>query len=346
MVLLSLTTSIAATRSTKTKPRRFVTKFIHRDSIFSPFYNPNATIVDRARQVQERSIVRLGYLARVSSFANTNDVRARIISADVDTIFLVKLSIGEPPVEQILGMDTGRNLIWVQCQPCTNCFKQYSPIYDRFKSSTYQNLTCDSPFCPKNSCDSFDHCGFSSAYVDPRTSASGIMGMDTFSGFFTSDEGIASIPYMIFGYAYDNKGIDGQVIGILGLSSISVFVSKFRKFSCCIGNIIDPKCFHNVISVGEKVLNIDRQVFEIDPKGKGGVLIDSGSTYSFLVEAASRPLMDEINRVKFCMAVRPSMPGLNGLNLVGAMAQQNYNVAYDLEEDKLTIQRTDCQLLE
>lgn len=51
----------------------------------------------------------------------------------------------------------------------------------------------------------------------------------------------------------------------------------------------------------------------------------------------------------FCMAVFPSF--VNGdaytrLSLIGMMAQQNYNVAYDIDGRKLSFERIDCALLD
>ncbi|KAI9192816.1 hypothetical protein LWI28_028057 [Acer negundo] len=46
----------------------------------------------------------------------------------------------------------------------------------------------------------------------------------------------------------------------------------------------------------------------------------------------------------FCMAVFPSFD--TSLSLVGMMAQQNYNVAFDVSGKKVAFQRIDCQLLD
>ena len=44
-------------------------------------------------------------------------------------------------------MDTGSNLLWLQCQPCHNCFNQTSPIFIPSKSSSYKNTSCSSSTC-------------------------------------------------------------------------------------------------------------------------------------------------------------------------------------------------------
>ncbi|KAG6739844.1 hypothetical protein POTOM_057459 [Populus tomentosa] len=46
---LTMSTTMVATAPAIPKPKRLVTKLIHRDSIFSPCYNANGTIADHAR---------------------------------------------------------------------------------------------------------------------------------------------------------------------------------------------------------------------------------------------------------------------------------------------------------
>ena len=48
------------------------------------------------------------------------------------------------------------------------------------------------------------------------------------------------------------------------------------------------------ISVGEKKLDISPKVFKVTKKGTGGVIIDSGSTLTYLPKAAFNPLKDEV----------------------------------------------------
>lgn len=61
--------------------------------------------------------------------------------------YLVQISLGTPPVEFIAVADTGSDLIWVQCLPCTSCIPQPSPPFDPSKSSTFQIIPCTSPSC-------------------------------------------------------------------------------------------------------------------------------------------------------------------------------------------------------
>ncbi|KAK0573891.1 hypothetical protein LWI29_015077 [Acer saccharum] len=43
--------------------------------------------------------------------------------------YLVRVGIGSPPTYQYLAMDTSSNVIWVQCQPCSQCYNQDDPFF-------------------------------------------------------------------------------------------------------------------------------------------------------------------------------------------------------------------------
>ncbi|XP_059636144.1 aspartic proteinase CDR1-like [Cornus florida] len=316
-----------------TPPHRLVTKLIHRDSVRSPYYNPNATTSDHARGAIESSMARYGYLkARKESYSfTTDDVRGDLLPEDHASALLVNLSIGEPPVPQLVAMDTGSTLLWVQCQPCRSCFNQYSPIFRPSKSSTYAYLPCESSYCDDPNvgyCGLGDDCVYGKVYGD-GTTTEGQLGTEKLT-FVTSDEGIISVPNVVFGCGHENKnsGI-GKMSGVLGLGPYYVslpYQFGSRLFSYCIGNIDDPHYnYHQLIigegakiegystpvttyrgfyyvtlegiSLGEKRVNIDPTTFKRDSLGKGGVIIDSGSTWTFLAKDGFEPLSREVQEL-------------------------------------------------
>ena len=431
------TTSLATTSPTNAKPKRLVTKLIHRNSVYSPYYNPTNTIADRARHAIDSSNARFDYIwKKIQGISlDADDVRSGVIAESRRTGFLANISIGSPPVPQLLVMDTGSSLSWTQCRPCTNCFFQALPIFNPPKSSTYRLVPCDSPKCnrqvPGIICRA-PHCGFELQYVD-GTTVSGFVSTETIT-FETSDEGIISVPNLVFGCETNvvvNPGtLGGQTSGLLGLGAevISMANQLGSKFSYCFGSIWDPHYIHNQlifgegaktegittfldiigtfyyirldsISVGEKMLDISPQVFELSEDGTRGVIIDSGTTLTYLPKAAFDPLKDEVlslmkgivkfigtqqsspcfkglidrdlagfpvvtfnfaNGVDlaldvksffymagpnaFCMAMAPTTAA--NLTIIGVMAQQSYNIAYNLAQSSISIQRIDCALLE
>ena len=431
------TTSIATTSPTNAKPKRLITKLIHHDSVFSPYYNPKDTIADRARHAINSSNARFDYIwKKIQGISlDTDDVRSGVISENRRVGFLANISIGSPPIPQLLVMDTGSSLSWTQCRPCTHCFKQALPIFNPPESATYSSVPCDAYDCfrevPGIICRA-PHCGFKLYYGD-GTAVSGFLGTEKIT-FETSDEGITSVPSLVFGCETDvvnNLGVlGGQISGILGLGAeeISLANQLGSKFSYCIGSIWDPQYIYNQlifgegaktegsttfleiigsfyyirldsISVGEKMLDISPQVFELTKDGTRGVIIDSGSTLTYLPKAAFDPLKDEVlslmngivqfvgtehsspcfkgvidrdlvgfpvvtfnfaNGVDlaldvksffyvaspntFCMAMAPT--NAENLTIIGVLAQQSYNIAYNLASKTISIQRIDCELLE
>ena len=62
------------------------------------------------------------------------------------------LYLGTPPQKFVVLVDTGSDLVWVQCQPCTSphmCYNETDPFFNPSASSSYSavpcgnNITCD-----------------------------------------------------------------------------------------------------------------------------------------------------------------------------------------------------------
>ena len=146
----------------------FSVDLIHRDSPNSPFYDPSETPSQRIAKALRRSISRVSHFKPNSSFS-TNVAQADIISNGGE--YLMKYSVGTPPVE-ILGIaDTGSDLTWLQCKPCNDCYNQTAPIFDPKRSRTYKRVACDSSLCRSlagSSCSGYagSSCLYSVAYGD------------------------------------------------------------------------------------------------------------------------------------------------------------------------------------
>ncbi|KAL9682459.1 hypothetical protein QQ045_014257 [Rhodiola kirilowii] len=443
-VLLSHISSLLLASSMSSEGVSFVTKLIHRDSIISPYYNPNHTIYERAELAITSSIARFSFLSSrernsSSSESMTRDYQAEVLPEYIGTIFMARMSFGEPPVPQLLVIDTGSTLLWIQCLPCTKCFHQLEQIFDPAKSSTYSNVPCQFPECTNfqwHSCDRMNHCNYHVTYMDSTTS-SGFLSFEQLT-IGTSDEGLTKIPRVIIGCANENKAIlkDGQISGILGLGpkSESLVHKVGKKFSYCLGNIDDlsypfnqlamgesarlegystPLYFgsHEYlitlegISVGNKRLGVSGETFQGGQWVRAGLMIDSGTTYTFLATQGYLALKNEVaglmegllqqvpnliigNEYKlelcykgnmkrdlkgfpvttfhlaegvdlvvdidgmfkkvgkdvFCMAVIEVRES-SGLSMLGILAQQYYNVGFDLDDQRIYFERIDCEVL-
>ena len=65
-------------------------------------------------------------------------------------LYLVPLRIGgslDRISSRYLMFDTGSDLSWTQCYPCTDCARGHFPPYMPFKSSTFRSVSCDDPLC-------------------------------------------------------------------------------------------------------------------------------------------------------------------------------------------------------
>ncbi|KAF9608431.1 hypothetical protein IFM89_009797 [Coptis chinensis] len=217
-------------------------------------------------------------LARLSSLATsgTSDAVQTTVHAG-NGEFLMNLAIGTPPNSYMAIMDTGSDLIWAQCKPCVQCYKQPTPIFDPTQSSSFSKLSCSSSLCKALSmsqCD--DGCEYMYAYGDYSTTQ-GTMATETFTF------GQASVPNIGFGCGSDNEGSGfTQGAGLVGLGRGPLsLVSQLGsgKFSYCLTSIDDTK---TRITVGKTLLAIPKSTFALKEDGSGGLIIDSGTTITYL----------------------------------------------------------------
>ncbi|CAL1377431.1 unnamed protein product [Linum trigynum] len=274
------------------------------------------------------------------------DVAAPVVSGNGE--FLMELAVGTPPVSYSAIVDTGSDLIWTQCDPCTNCYKQPTPIFDPSKSSTFAKLPCSSTLCsalPQSSCGS-DGCDYLYTYGD-YSSTQGVMATET----FTFGGNKVKVPKVGFGCGEDNEG-DGftQGGGLVGLGRGPLsLVSQLKqpKFSYCLTSIDDAagatstlsmgslagpagnssattgliqnsaqSSFYYIslegISVGGTGLSIPASTFALQSDGSGGMIIDSGTTITYLERSA----FDEVKKAfKAAIDLPVDNSGSTGLDL-------------------------------
>ncbi|XP_031378200.1 aspartic proteinase CDR1-like [Punica granatum] len=73
---------------------------------------------------------------------DSSDMTLGLVASDAGVTFLASMSIGQPPIPQLLIVDTGSSLSWVQCASCRGCSRQVVPLFDPSKSSTYVDIPC------------------------------------------------------------------------------------------------------------------------------------------------------------------------------------------------------------
>ncbi|KAK1286030.1 putative aspartic protease [Acorus calamus] len=173
--------------------------------------------------------------------------------------YLMKLTMGTPPVSSLTIFDTGSELIWNQCQPCLSCFNQTFPIFNPQSSSTYQGLSCSDQHCsdvphdcgtPSNTCDygyGYGGDSFTKGQLSTET--------------FTFDGGY-QVPSIAFGCGHNNSGFPDKATGLLGLSrgplslinQLGPLVNY--RFSHCLTpfNFHDPPFVNSTVTFGDNAV--------------------------------------------------------------------------------------------
>ncbi|EYU29138.1 hypothetical protein ABFS82_05G120200 [Erythranthe guttata] len=223
----------------------------HRDSPASPTYEPSHTRFELLRKSFHRSFTRKSSLRltsdqrkKKSTTASSSDSFEGVLTP-VGGEYLMKISIGTPPVEQLGIADTGSDLTWTQCKPCTQCYNQTSPLFDPAETSTYRQVSCQSPQCSavgsSSTCSSSNGCQYQVSYGD-RSYSIGDLAVETLT-FGSSDNVGESVSFkkVVFGCGHQNDGTFSQTgSGIVGLGGGSVsIISQLEKsiggkFSYCL----------------------------------------------------------------------------------------------------------------
>jgi hypothetical protein len=321
------------------RPDRATVPLVHRHGPCTP--SPS-TVKTSFAQALHRGRARADYI--LSRSRNTQEDGKVSVPAylgdSVDSLeYVVKLGLGTPAVEQVVLMDTGSDLSWVQCKPCNSsfCYPQKDPLFDPTKSSTYAPIPCGSALCERLQTDRFANgctnngtqCGYRVEYGGGSKTA-GVYSNDA----LTLAPGVV-IKDFHFGCGYHQGGPNDKYDGLLGLGgapeSLPVQTSKLYggAFSYCLpptssgagflalgapSNTSDflftpmtrfmhESTFYLVrltgISVGGKQLSIPRKVFE------GGMIVDCGNTLTHLPETAYEKLKSAF---RASMAAYPLLP--------------------------------------
>ncbi|CAL5192116.1 unnamed protein product [Lathyrus oleraceus] len=153
----------------------------------------------------------------------------------------VSITVGTPPQNVSLVIDTGSELSWLHCNNTTNRVS-LNPFFNPNFSSSYKPISCSSSTCTTRtrdfpipaSCDSNNLCHATLSYAD-FSSSEGNLASDSF-GFGGSDN-----PGTVFGCMKSsvstNSDGDFNTTGLMGmnLGSLSLVSQlKIPKFSYCI----------------------------------------------------------------------------------------------------------------
>ncbi|GFP82049.1 aspartic proteinase nepenthesin-1 [Phtheirospermum japonicum] len=207
-------------------------------------------------------------------------------------------------------MDTGSNLIWINCWPCG--LNVPEPIYSPNASKSYMIEDCFSDICTDSGAvrivPCLRVCPYEVSYGGGG-STGGILARETFKFGTGNNEALHNLT---FGCARYNKNM--FMNGILGLGSLKLsLVSQYgsSKFAYCIGNISDRSSAYSTLVIGQNVkhwgvetplfiedkyyvnlesIKIGTTSLAFDPRifrrnsseYTGGMVIDTGSTLTHI----------------------------------------------------------------
>ncbi|KAF2318831.1 hypothetical protein GH714_011046 [Hevea brasiliensis] len=153
----------------------------------------------------------------------------------------VSLTVGSPPQNVTMVLDTGSELSWLHCKKAQGLNSIFSP----FASKTYVKVPCSAPTCRTRtrdltipvSCDAAKLCHVIISYAD-ASSTEGNLAFETFR------IGSSSRPATIFGCMdtgfSSNAEEDAKTTGLMGMNRGSLsFINQmgYRKFSYCISGL-------------------------------------------------------------------------------------------------------------
>lgn len=278
----------------------FTTDLIHRDS---PTYNPSLSPFQRTINALKRSSNR----SRRFQAAPGSDLTYS--GGD----YVMKFSIGTPPAPSLAIADTGSDVIWTQCQPCISCFNQSLPIFKPKSSRTYTKVSCNTTRCnyvQESYCSTSKRntCLYTEQYGDSSYSY-GELATDTITLATSNSKETVSFPNIVFGCGFKNGGVfSGTESGIVGLGGGKASLVRQLgrgKFSYCL-NSFTGKSKLRVGSTGEvpgervvstplarklpetyyyltlEGISVGNQLLSVPVKSEGNIIIDSGTTLSFL----------------------------------------------------------------
>ncbi|VAH70723.1 unnamed protein product [Triticum turgidum subsp. durum] len=277
---------------------------------------------------------RAAHRSRLRALSGYDATSPRLHSVQVE--YLMELAIGKPPVPFVALADTGSDLTWTQCQPCKLCFPQDTPVYDPSASSTFSPLPCSSATCLpiwSRNCTPSSLCRYRYAYGDGAYSA-GILGTETLT--LGSSSAPVSVGGVAFGCGTENGGDSLNSTGTVGLGrgTLSLMAQLgVGKFSYCLTDFFNStldspfllgtlaelapglgvvqstplmqspqnpsRYFVSLqgISLGDVRLPIPNGTFDLSTDGTGGMIVDSGTTFTILAESGFREVVDHVAQV-------------------------------------------------
>lgn len=238
-------------------------------------------------------------------------------------LYYTKIGIGNPPLDYYVQVDTGSDILWVNCAGCDSCPKKSDlgiklRLYDPTTSTTASLITCDQEFCTET--DNYadckktgSACPYNVKYGDGSSSSGYFVKdniqLDRASGNLQTSSMNGTIA---FGCGDTQSGQLGQSVqavdGILGfgqantsmLSQLATAGKVKKSFSHCldgnkgggifaIGQVVEPKSNSTPLIPNQPHYNINLKSIEVggDVLQFSSDVLDSDSGKSTIVDSGT-----------------------------------------------------------
>ncbi|XP_072970320.1 protein ASPARTIC PROTEASE IN GUARD CELL 2 [Typha angustifolia] len=303
----------------------------HRDSLSNHAYRSHG---HRIASLLARDAARAAAVTRrLSPSYKVEDFGSEVVSGLTagSGEYFVRVGVGTPPEDQFMVVDSGSDVIWVQCEPCERCYSQSDPVFDPAESASFAGVPCDSELCgllmSSAVSDGRCHgggCRYEVSYGD-GSYTDGVLALET----LTFDGAVVS--GVAIGCGHRNRGLFVGAAGLLGLgwgpmslvgqlggSAGSAFgyclVSRAggsatgslvfgRSAAVPVGAVWVPllrnpraPSFYYVglmgLGIGGVRLPLLEDLFQLDGDGGGGVVMDTGTAVTRLPDSAYAALRD------------------------------------------------------
>ncbi|KAL6538737.1 hypothetical protein OROGR_012725 [Orobanche gracilis] len=240
----------------------------------------------------------------------TNTSETTLTSANFG--FLVDLRVGSQCLKQHLLLDTGSSLLWINCHPCV--LDAPEPLFDPKTSKSFMRENCiDTNICDKTGsvrlgCTK-DLCSY---YIKYRSGESkGYLARDAFM-LGASGRVLENIVFGCSKHAKQTR-VNTGVLGLAGnrFFAIGDFIGVFEQKTRL---MIEDKYFVNLesIRIGDRLLEVNPELFKrISADYTGGMVVDTGSTYTFLPHLAFNKFEQEV------------------ISLVDSVVRRNHSILYE-----------------
>ncbi|KAK7390770.1 hypothetical protein VNO78_18837 [Psophocarpus tetragonolobus] len=304
-------------------------KVVHRDKV--SIFNSSEDQRSRFNARMQRDAKRVGALVRrISGGEGRYEVEgfgSEVVSGmeQGSGEYFVRIGVGSPARNQYVVIDSGSDIIWVQCEPCTQCYHQSDPVFNPAESSTYSGVSCGSSVCShvdNGGCHE-GRCRYEVSYGD-GSYTKGTVALETLTFGRTLIRNVA------IGCGHRNQGMFVGAAGLLGLGGGPMsFVGQLGgqtggAFSYCLvsrgsqssGGLLqfgreampmgaawvplihNPRAqsFYYIalsgLGVGGLRVPVSEDVFKLSELGDGGVVMDTGTAVTRLPRPAYEAFRD------------------------------------------------------